>query len=104
MTAATAPVAAPQKTTTQRDGASEPRCDSVPITTDAASAPETKKIATRSITMIDVISVNGRSASTLKVCASGPPSATGTPERAKSIAVPPKIENQSTLTTLGTSS
>src|SRR5690606_827012 len=67
MTAATAPVAAPQKTTTQREGASEPRCDSVPITTDAASAPETKKMATSSITTAEVIPVNGNSASTLKV-------------------------------------
>ena len=51
MIAATAPIIAPQKTTTPRVGWMVPRCESVPITIDAASAPETKKIATRIITI-----------------------------------------------------
>ena len=47
--AAIAPITAPQKTTTPRVGWMVPRCESVPMTMDAASAPETKKIATSSI-------------------------------------------------------
>ena len=50
MTAATAPVATPQKITVGRLGVSVPRSERQPITMDAASAPETKKIATRTIT------------------------------------------------------
>ena len=50
ITAATAPVATPQNTTVPRLGLIVPRSDSEPITIDAASAPETKKIATSIIT------------------------------------------------------
>jgi hypothetical protein len=49
MMAAIAPITEPQNTTTPRDGWIVPRCESVPMTIDAASAPETKKIATSNI-------------------------------------------------------
>jgi hypothetical protein len=53
MMAAIAPITTPQNTTTQREGSMVPRCESVPMTIDAASAPDTKKIATRSIATIE---------------------------------------------------
>ncbi|MNP62877.1 hypothetical protein D3C76_1582090 [compost metagenome] len=59
MMAATVPVSAPQKITVRRDGAVVPCSDKVPITSDAASAPETKKIATRIITSTDVTAASG---------------------------------------------
>ena len=52
MIAAMAPITTPQKTTIQRWGSIVPFWESVPMTMDAASAPDTKKIATRSIAMM----------------------------------------------------
>ena len=59
MMIATAPITEPQKITTHLDGSSVPRCDSVPVTIDAASAPETKKIATRIMTSSPVKVAHG---------------------------------------------
>jgi hypothetical protein len=59
MIAATAPVATPQKTTTGRRGSIVPFSLRVPITTEAASAPETKKIATSTMTSTEVIVAHG---------------------------------------------
>ncbi len=59
MIAATAPMTTPQNTTTLRLGWSAPRCESAPTTMDAESAPETKKIATSSITRTVLMLANG---------------------------------------------
>lgn len=59
MIAATAPVATPQNTTVNLDGSILPRSDKVPITMDAASAPETKKMPTRIMTNTTVIEAIG---------------------------------------------
>ena len=59
ITAATAPVATPQKMTVLRLGSMVPRSDSDPITMDAASAPETKKIATSTMTTTPAIPASG---------------------------------------------
>ncbi len=42
----------PQRTTMPRGGSSVPRDESMPITIDAASAPEMKKMATNEVTAI----------------------------------------------------
>ena len=60
MTAATAPVRVPQKITTPRRGCSAPLELSDPITMEAASAPVTKKIATR--TMARTMTADGEPA------------------------------------------
>ena len=57
---ATAPVLSPQKATAHRDGNNEPLCDKVPMTIEAASAPETKKIATSAMTNSDDTPASGR--------------------------------------------
>ena len=62
--AATTPVSTPQNTVRGRDGCSTPRCERVPITRDAESAPETKKMPTRIITSAEATPVHGRWAST----------------------------------------
>jgi hypothetical protein len=59
MTAATAAIARPQKITTGLLGSSVPRSDRLPITIEAASAPDTKKIATSSITSTLTAVANG---------------------------------------------
>ena len=59
ITAATPPVATPQKMTLRRPGSSVPRCESVPMTIEAASAPETKKMPTSSITTMVVRPAQG---------------------------------------------
>ncbi|MNR60526.1 hypothetical protein D3C85_1820320 [compost metagenome] len=59
MIAATVPVSAPQKITVRRDGVVVPCSDSVPITSEAASAPETKKMPTRIITSTEVAEASG---------------------------------------------
>ncbi|MNH37365.1 hypothetical protein D3C79_982620 [compost metagenome] len=59
MTAATVPVSAPQKITVRRDGAVVPCSDRVPMTSEAASAPETKKMPTRIITSTEVNEASG---------------------------------------------
>ncbi|MOA57039.1 hypothetical protein D3C78_1811380 [compost metagenome] len=59
MMAATVPVSAPQKITVRREGSVVPCSDNVPMTSDAASAPETKKIPTRIITSTDVTEASG---------------------------------------------
>ena len=59
ITAATAPVATPQKMTVLRLGSRVPRSESVPITIEAASAPETKKIATSTMTTTLVTVASG---------------------------------------------
>jgi hypothetical protein len=66
MIAATAPVSTPQMMTTLRLGSRVPFCESVPMTMDAASAPETKKMPTRIITMRLVTLAIGYSRSTAK--------------------------------------
>ena len=58
--AATAPVNVPQKMVTPLLGSCAPRSDKVPITNEAASAPDTKKIATSTITSTDAMPVSGR--------------------------------------------
>ena len=56
ITAATAPVATPQKMTVGRLGWMVPRSESEPITIEAASAPDTKKMPTSTITtMLDTV-------------------------------------------------
>jgi hypothetical protein len=55
MIAATAPVSDPQNTTVGREGSIEPFSLRVPMTIDAASAPETKKMPTRMMTSTEVI-------------------------------------------------
>ena len=64
----TAPVAAPQNTTVLRDGSMVPRSDNDPITIDAASAPETKKMATRTITSTLAAVANGNWSSSVNNC------------------------------------
>ncbi|MNO02408.1 hypothetical protein D3C81_2227990 [compost metagenome] len=59
MMAATVPVSAPQKITVAREGCVVPCSDKVPITSEAASAPETKKIATRIMTSTEVAEAQG---------------------------------------------
>lgn len=59
MTAATAPVSTPQKITRGFFGSIAPRSDNVPMTIDAASAPDTKKIATSMTTITVVTALSG---------------------------------------------
>ena len=59
MAAATPPVATPQKITVLRVGSMVPRSLSVPITIDAASAPDTKKIATSTMTSTEATVASG---------------------------------------------
>ena len=101
MMIAIAPITMPQKITTQRDGWMEPRCESVPMTIDAASAPDTKKIATRTMASTDTARPAGTTASSPNSCSSVSCEARSVPVRCRLIAAPPKIANQSRLTTLG---
>ena len=59
MIAATAPVSAPQKMTVGLLGSVEPRSLSVPMTIEAASAPETKKMPTSTMTSTVVTAASG---------------------------------------------
>jgi hypothetical protein len=75
------------------------------MTIEAASAPETKKIATSTMTSTVITVASG-------YCSSTPNSwpsvvacpATSTPSRCAAMPAPPKTANQTRLTTLGTSS
>src|SRR5690606_2628012 len=92
MIAATEPIRTPQNTTIFLFGSIEPRCDKVPVTMDAASAPDTKKIATRSMTRTLATVVNGKRSRTEKSCSSCPVGfsavpAMFSPPRCRSIAV-----------------
>ncbi|KOV92559.1 hypothetical protein ADK65_33620 [Streptomyces sp. NRRL B-1140] len=102
MIAATAPVTTPQNTTTKRPGSSAPFCDRVPMTMEAASAPETKKMPTRIITSRLVTVARGNCWSTPKSWPSGVASLLSCPSSCIFIAEPPKIANQIRLTVLGT--
>ena len=105
ITAATAPVAAPQKMTVRRRGSVVPRSDRVPITIEAASAPETKKMATSTITTTLASVASGNCSSIVNSWAScAPAPKMSVPAFWRSIAVPPKTANQSRLTRLGTRS
>lgn len=59
MIAATAPMTTPQKITVRRLGSIVPRSDSEPMTIEAASAPETKKIATSTMTSAVITVASG---------------------------------------------
>ena len=101
MIAAIAPMTAPQKITTPRVGWMVPRWDSVPMTIDAASAPDTKKIATSSIAITPSTAPSGMVSSSPNSCPSVERDARSVPLRCRLIAAPPKIANQSRLTALG---
>lgn len=102
MMAATAPVTTPQNTMTKRPGSSAPFWESVPITIDAASAPETKKMPTRIITSRLLAVATGNSCRRPKSWPSGVSSPPSPPPSFSFMAVPPKIANQTRLTVLGT--
>ena len=117
MTAATAPVSTPQNTTVRRDGSIVPRSDSVPMTIEAASAPDTKKMPTRTMTRTVVTLASGywssswnstpsklteATPSTL-VTRSSAVVAVAAAARWASMAAPPKIANHTSVTMLGTS-
>ena len=118
ITAATAPVSTPQKITVRRDGSIVPRSDSVPMTIEAASAPETKKMPTRTITRTVVTLASGYWSSSWnstpsKLTEATPPAldtrssavvAVVAATRWASMAAPPKIANHTRVTMLGTSS
>ena len=105
ITAATAPIRVPQKITVRRDGSVVPRSESDPITMEAASAPETKKMATSAITSTIAIVDHGSCSRVLNSWDSATPSPyTSVPFCCRSIAVAPKMANHTRLTTLGTSS
>src|SRR5690606_11722598 len=101
--AATPPVSPPQKITTPRFGARVPRWLRLPITIDAESAPEMKKMAMRSIATTVAIPVSGRFPSTPNSCPSTLSApAMSYPSSCCPMPAPPKIENQMRLTRLGT--
>ena len=77
----------------RRDGSIVPRSDSEPITMEAASAPETKKIATSTITStLATVGERDTGRAALNSCALGLPSpARSTPACWTLIAAPPKI-------------
>ena len=102
-TAAEAPVATPHTMTTGRGGVRLPREDSMPITSDAASAPLTKNSATSTITTNEVRPASGNSSSIVNSAISGVPTIPprSVPPSWRSIAAPPKTANQTKLTPLG---
>ncbi len=103
MTAATAPVSTPQNTTTRLVGSIEPLWESVPMTIEAASAPDTKKMATSTITTTPATAASGKWSSSPNSWASWLAwPARSVPPRCTSMAVPPRMANQIRLTTLGT--
>ncbi len=122
ITAATAPVAVPQKMTRPLPGSCTPLADRVPMTIDAESAPVTKKIAMRmTVTIMRMIAMRfgsgrapRRSNRIVSMLMSGSPSTTfasaltvPSPRSARSwmpMAPPPKIANQMVETTDGTMS
>ena len=121
MTAATPPVAVPQKMTERRVGSSAPFSLSAPMTIDAESAPVTKKIAMRmTVTIMRITETAPGSGSAPSMSKrmrsklmSGAPSTmyasastVPSPRSARSwmpIAPPPKIANHSSEMTDGTS-
>lgn len=71
---------------------------------EAASAPDTKKIATRTMTTMLATVLKGNASRVVKSCVSTPPApAMSVPFCCRSIAAPPKMANQTMLTRLGTS-
>ncbi len=74
---------------------------SVPMTTEAASAPDTKKIATSTMASTDSAMPSGRTAAARTAAPRCPAEARSVPLRCRLIAAPPKIANQSRLTALG---
>jgi hypothetical protein len=107
-TDADAPVRMPQKIVTGRAGLWTPRDDSMPMTSDAASAPLTKKSATSTITTSDVRPDRANCSSVVKSPISGAWATavemSAAPLSWRSIAAPPRIANQTKLTPLGISS
>ena len=101
-TAAIKPTSTPHTTATQRDGSGRPCCDSVPMTKDAESAPVMKKIEISRISTMLVIKGNGRFSSTPKSTSSGGSTVRPAPFICCSIAVVPKIANQTSEITAGT--
>ena len=98
-------MATPQKITVPLLGLIVPRSDSEPITIDAASAPDTKKMATSTITSTLAMMAIGYWSSRLNSCCSMLPSpARSTPPCWTLIAAPPNTANHTSDTTLGTSS
>lgn len=122
MTAATAPVATPQKTMRPRFGSSEPPSLSAPMTIEAESAPVTKKIAMRIAVRTVRANTNqsGNDSSPSSVNSTESKSSVGSPSTIEvscevvsaaaaarcwiPIAPPPKIVNQSVETIEGTNS
>ena len=106
MIAAAAPVATPQKITVNLLGSRVPRSLSEPMTIEAASAPDTKKIATSTMTRIEVTPAHGIESSSAKSVLSSPsPNLSSVaPISCALIAAPPKIANHTRLTVLGTRS
>lgn len=78
------------------------------MTIEAASAPETKKIATSTITSTVVIPASGMVSSnwnSAPVLSTPPSASTMSPTvRCRSIPAPPKMTNHTRLTVVGTSS
>jgi hypothetical protein len=106
-TAAAAPVRTPHMATFHDLGCRVPLEESIPITTEAASAPLIKKMPTSTIAMNDVTAASGNcsrvennAASWLSATASA---MFAPPKRSRFIAAPPKTANQTKLTRLGTS-
>src|SRR5829696_5630159 len=104
--AAAAPVKTPHTMMLHLLGCRLPRLESIPITTEAASAPLTKNRATRMI-VISAVSPNSGNCSRVRNNAPGWLLAAvlarefTAPESCRLMAVPPKTANHTKLTTLG---
>jgi hypothetical protein len=95
----------PQITTIHPWGFMLPLVESMPITTEAASAPLTKKKATRIIAISDIKPASGNWLRVANSAFSSPsftaPEMSPTPLSSRFMAVPPSTANHTKLTTLG---
>src|SRR5215217_627029 len=104
-TAAAAPVKTPHTMTFHAFGCRLPLVESMPITTEAASAPLTKNSATRMIAIMAVSQNSGNCCNVANSAAGWLSAASferfATPESCRFMAAPPRTENHTKLTTLG---